>query len=445
MDSIAEAKLAEEGQAGVDRKEATTDSKDSKEGDSKDSKKGDSKEGDSKERDSKEGDNKEGDSKEEDNKEGDSRPQAANSKEVSRPQTAGVIALDEETLAIITSIEILYKELVDKKRVATAKARKLIKEAKEAEALAKAEAEALAKAEAEAAAAEGKKDDDEGDDDEEEDGVEVKTSVQGVEEEKEVIITFSEEDDIVIKEIEEKINVSKADYVSKMRGAIFQYADIFCFNAFVSELYYELSLQDREFNTIKKFYHPDCLASFASPSGRRVTGGDHVARGFLSIYKSLNIKHNIVKATIETPPPPRCDLYVMCTNTIQINDEDPVPVYEIFEFMRPDPKNNIDLLLKNYTLINRGNRPLYLLPECDIPVTNYDNVEECFKPRPPTPEIKEEPVEEVVVEEVKVSEVVDVPPAIEEDKDDDNGDANEDEEEEDEEAEEVEDQEGDDQ
>ena len=130
--------------------------------------------------------------------------------------------------------------------------------------------------------------------------------------------------------------------------------------------------------------------------------------------------------------------------TIKINDEEPVPVYEIFEFMRNDPNNNIDLLLKNYTLINRGNRPLYLLPECEVPVTNYDNVEECFKPRAPTPEVKEEPVVEVV-EEVKEVEVVDAP-AVEGDDDskDDEDDADDAEEEEEEVGEVEEEGEGDD-
>jgi hypothetical protein len=116
--------------------------------------------------------------------------------------------------------------------------------------------------------------------------------------------------------------------------------------------------------------------------------------GFVNMFRGLNVKHDIVKVTLDKDPLPKFLAQLNVKVNIKIETDNSKLTLELIDLVKP-PSDSIGhtlgfpFLIANIKLINQDTRPLYCLPEIAIPKTDHDNWEPQFKPLPPEPTVEE--------------------------------------------------------
>ena len=172
----------------------------------------------------------------------------------------------------------------------------------------------------------------------------------------------------------------------------FKYSDDFIAKDFIDDFFYELDRNDRDPNDIINMLHADCALSINTQSLVLKTS-EVVAMGFANMFRGLNVKHEIVKVTLDKDPLPKFVAQLSVKVNIKIETDNSKLTLELIDLVKP-PSDSIGhtlglpFLIANIKLINQDARPLYCLPEIAIPKTENDNWEPQFKPIPPelTPE-----------------------------------------------------------
>lgn len=103
------------------------------------------------------------------------------------------------------------------------------------------------------------------------------------------------------------------------------------------------------------------------------------------MFEGFKLRHEIVKVEADPEPPDRCELYATCHLKLQLDNDRPRKVMEIFELnkneeLSADKTGKIPLHVSNLRLLVQDSRPLFNWPEFNIPETKYDNWEPQFKP-----------------------------------------------------------------
>lgn len=167
--------------------------------------------------------------------------------------------------------------------------------------------------------------------------------------------------------------------------------------------YYDALDCERQASALLPFYQHGSIFNISGFD--KFKGQGKIMKCLIEKFKNLKVEHTIEAVVLDEHPPKRCVLYIKAYGTVRLEDERPRKVLEIFElnYLNKEGFGFSKYFISNQILTVIDSRPMYSWPECEIPVTQFDNGEVQLRQKQAEEEKAKEEVPEAVPEVVEES------------------------------------------